>query len=71
MIKKLDKLILKTFLGPFAVTFFISLFVLMLQILWKYVDDLVGKGLDFITIMKFIGLASAELLTLAMPIAIC
>jgi lipopolysaccharide export system permease protein len=70
MIKKLDKLILKTFLGPFAVTFFISLFVLMLQILWKYVDDLVGKGLDFITIMKFVALASAELLTLAMPIAI-
>ncbi|HMG83840.1 MAG TPA: LptF/LptG family permease [Ferruginibacter sp.] len=70
MIKKLDTLILKTFLGPFAVTFFISLFVLMLQILWKYVDDLVGKGLDFFTIMKFIALASAELLTLAMPIAI-
>ncbi len=70
MIKKLDTLILKTFLGPFAVTFFISLFVLMLQILWKYVDDLVGKGLDFITIMKFVALASAELLTLAMPIAI-
>ncbi|HTB53265.1 MAG TPA: LptF/LptG family permease [Ferruginibacter sp.] len=70
MIKKLDKLILKSFIGPFIVTFFISLFVLMLQILWKYVDDLVGKGLDFITIMKFIALASAELLTLAMPIAI-
>jgi lipopolysaccharide export system permease protein len=70
MIKKLDTLILKTFLGPFAVTFSISLFVLMLQVLWKYVDDLVGKGLDFITIMKFIGLASAELLVLAMPIAI-
>ena len=36
MIKKLDKLILKSFLGPFIVTFFIAFFVLMMQTLWKY-----------------------------------
>src|SRR6476661_4633530 len=70
MIKKLDKLILKSFIGPFVVTFFIAFFVLMMQILWKYVDDLVGKGLDFITIGKFLWYASSSLLTLAMPIAI-
>ena len=70
MIKKLDKLILKSFIGPFVVTFFISVFVLMMQIIWKYIDDLVGKGLDFITIGKFIWYASASLMVLAMPIAI-
>ena len=70
MIKKLDKLILKSFIGPFIITFFIAFFVLMMQILWKYIDDLVGKGLDFITIGKFLWYASATLLTLAMPIAI-
>ncbi len=70
MIKKLDKLILKSFLGPFIATFFIAFFVLMMQSLWKYVDDLVGKGLDFVTIGKFLWYASASLLTLAMPIAI-
>ncbi len=70
MIKKLDKLILKTFLGPFIATFFIACFVLMMQILWKYVDDLVGKGLDFLTIGQFLWYASASLLALAMPIAI-
>ena len=70
MIKKLDILILKYFLGPFIVTFFIALFVLMMQILWKYIDDLVGKGLDFITIMQFIWYASASLFALALPIAI-
>ena len=70
MIKKLDKLILKSFLGPFIATFFIACFVLTMQILWKYVDDLVGKGLDFFTIAKFLWYASASLLTLAMPIAI-
>jgi lipopolysaccharide export system permease protein len=70
MIKKLDKLILKSFLGPFVVTFFIALFVLIMQSLWKYIDDLVGKGLDFTTILQFVWYASASLLALAMPIAI-
>lgn len=70
MIKKLDKLIIKTFIGPFIITFFIAVFVLMMQILWKYIDDLVGKGLDFIIILEFIWYAGASLLALAMPIAI-
>ncbi len=70
MIKKLDKLIIKSFIGPFIATFFIAFFVLMMQSLWKYIDDLVGKGLDFITIGQFLWYVSASLLTLAMPIAI-
>jgi len=70
MIKKLDKLILKSFIGPFIITFFVAFFVLMMQSLWKYIDDLVGKGLDFVTICKFLWYASASLLMLAMPIAI-
>jgi lipopolysaccharide export system permease protein len=57
-------------LGPFIATFFIAFFVLMMQILWKYIDDLVGKGLDFITLGQFLWYASAAMLTLAMPIAI-
>ncbi len=70
MIKKLDKLILKSFLGPFIITFFIAFFVLTMQTLWKYIDDLVGKGLDVLTILQFVGYASATLSSLAMPIAI-
>ncbi len=70
MIKKLDTLILKAFLGPFIATFFIAFFMLMMQSLWKYIDDLVGKGLDFLTIGQFLWYASASLLILAMPIAI-
>lgn len=70
MIKKLDKLIIKAFIGPFIATFFIALFVLMMQTIWKYIDDLVGKGLDFITIGEFVWYASASLLALSMPIAI-
>ncbi len=70
MFKKLDKLILKAFLWPFIATFFITLFVFMMQILWKYIDDLVGKGLDLVTLIRFLIYASATLVTLALPIAI-
>ncbi len=70
MFKKLDKLILKAFVWPFIATFFITLFVFVMQILWKYIDDLVGKGLDFITLTEFMIYASATLVTLAMPISI-
>lgn len=70
MIKKLDILILKAFVGPFIATFFITLFVFMMQILWKYIDDLVGKGLDFLTLAEFLVYASATLVTLALPISI-
>ncbi len=70
MIKKLDKLILKSFIGPFIMTFFIALFILLMQTVWKYIDDLVGKGLDFGTICIFLFYMSATLLILAMPIAI-
>ena len=70
MFKKLDKLILKAFLWPFIATFFITLFVFMMQILWKYIDDLVGKGLDFLTLMEFLIYASATLVTLSLPVAI-
>ena len=70
MIKKLDKLVLRSFIGPFVITFFIALFILMMQSLWKYIDDLVGKDLDLFTICKFLWYASASLLILAIPIAI-
>ncbi len=70
MIKKLDKLVFKAFIGPFIVTFFIALFMLMMQSLWKYIDDLVGKDLDLLTVFKFLWYASASLLILAIPIAI-
>lgn len=70
MIKKLDILIVKAFFWPFIATFFITLFVFMMQILWKYIDDLVGKGLDVLTLLEFLIYASATLVTLAMPISI-
>ncbi|QOR76414.1 MAG: LptF/LptG family permease [Thermoflavifilum sp.] len=68
--KKLDKLIIKAFLGPFVVTFFITLFVLIMQFLWKYIDDLVGKGLEMGIILKLLGYMSTQMVPLALPLAI-
>ena len=68
--KKLDKLVLLSYLGPFVMTFFISLFVLLMQFLWKYIDDLVGKGLEWYVIAELLLYTSATLVPLALPLAI-
>ncbi|MBX2930721.1 MAG: LptF/LptG family permease [Chitinophagaceae bacterium] len=67
--KKLDTLILRSFIGPFFATFFISLFVLVMQFFWLYIDDLVGKGLDILVIVKLIVYVSTTLIPLALPLA--
>jgi len=68
--KTLDKLIIKAFIGPFIATFFITLFVLVMQFFWKYIDDLVGKGLDFMSIVRLTGYVSVSMITLALPLAV-
>ena len=70
MIKKLDALIIKAFIGPFLATFLITLFVLVMQFFWLYIDDLVGKGLDFITLAKLTGYVAAFNVPLALPLAL-
>ena len=70
MIRKLDKLIVKTFIGPFVAVFFITLLVLVLQFFWLYIDDFVGKGLGPQVILEFIWYQSAVLVPLALPLAI-
>ena len=68
--KKLHLFFIKSFLGPFFFTFLIAVFLLLMQFLWKYIDDLVGKGLDFYTISKLLFYASARFVPLALPISI-
>ncbi len=70
MFKKLDKLIIKAFIGPFIATFFITLLVLVMQFFWLYIDDFVGKGIDTRIIFEFIFYQSAVLVPLALPLAI-
>lgn len=61
---------IKQFLLLFAGTFFISLFVLMMQFLWRYVDELIGKGLSFDVLVQFFWYMSLMLIPQALPLAI-
>jgi lipopolysaccharide export system permease protein len=69
-LKRLHKFILQSYLGPLIMTFFISLFILLMQFLWKYIDDLAGKGLDWTIIAELIVYASARLVPMALPLAV-
>lgn len=68
--KKLNLLLLRSFAGPFLLTFVIALFVLEMQFLWKYIDDLVGKGLGFLVIVRLLLYVSVTLVPLALPLAL-
>lgn len=67
--KKIDSFIIKSFLGPFVITFFIVTFALLLQFLWLYIDELVGKGLGLPVIAEFLGWGAATLIPLVLPLA--
>jgi len=70
LIKKLDILIIRSFIGPFIAAFAISVFVLTMQFFWLYIDDLVGKGLDLFTILKLVGLVTLFWVPTALPLAL-
>ncbi|MBO7226994.1 MAG: LptF/LptG family permease, partial [Bacteroidales bacterium] len=67
--KQIDRLILRSFIGPLVLTFLLAVFVLLMQFLWKYIDDMVGKGLDFLVIAQLLFYASATFVPMALPIA--
>ncbi|MBE6251043.1 MAG: methionyl-tRNA formyltransferase [Bacteroidales bacterium] len=67
--KKLDQFILRSFIGPFFAILFVVIFILMMQFLWLYIDELVGKGLSMKVILEFLGWGSATLLPLSLPLA--
>ncbi|MDA3818564.1 MAG: LptF/LptG family permease [Prolixibacteraceae bacterium] len=68
--KRLNSYIIKSFTGPFFLTFLVSVFVLLMQFLWKYLDDLVGKGLETAVIIELIFYAAMHLVTMALPLAV-
>ena len=68
--KKLHRMIIRAFLGPLAVTFLVVVFILVMQFLWKYVDELMGKGLPFSVVMELLLYAGSSFVPLALPLAI-
>ncbi len=67
--KKLDKFIIKSFAGPFIAILFVVVFILVMQFLWLYIDDLVGKGLSIKIILEFMAWGSALTLPNSLPLA--
>ena len=67
--KKLDQFILKSFIGPFFAILMIVIFILVMQFLWLYIDELVGKGLELKVILEFLMWGSCQVLPLAIPLA--
>ena len=67
--KKLDKFILTSFIGPFFLILLVVIFILMMQFLWVYIDELVGKGLGFKVIAEFLFWGGCTVLPLALPLA--
>lgn len=61
---------ISTFVGPFIVTFTIAMFVLLMQILWLYIDDIAGKGLGFFILVELIAYKCVGLIPMALPLAI-
>ncbi|MCB9300406.1 MAG: LptF/LptG family permease [Lewinellaceae bacterium] len=68
--KKIDRLLITSFVPPFFVTFMIAMFVLVMQVLWLYIDDIAGKGLGFFLIMELLAYKCVALIPMALPLAV-
>jgi len=69
-VKRLHYLVIKSFLGPLVLTFFMVVFILLMQFLWKYIDDLVGKGLETSVLGEFLLYSSMSMVPMALPLAV-
>ena len=68
--KKIHLLILKSFIRPFIVTFFVVMFVLLMLFLFKYIDDMIGKGFAWYTILELMMYSSATNVAMALPLSV-
>lgn len=69
-IKVLNKYLIKSYLGTFVATFCVCLFIVLMQFLWKYVGDMVGKGLPMSILFEFFTYAALSLVPMALPLSI-
>ncbi len=67
--KTIHKLVLKAYLGPMVLTFFIVMFVLMMNFVWRYIDELVGKGLSAGIIIELMSYAMANMIPMGLPLS--
>lgn len=69
-IKKIDIFVFKAYSLLFVGTFFICLFIFLMQFMWRYVDELIGKGLTLDVLAHFFYYASLTLIPMSLPLAI-
>jgi len=67
--KKLDRFIIKSSVGPFIAILLVVVFILVMQFLWLYIDELVGKGLSLKVILEFLGWGAITVMPLSLPLA--
>ena len=67
MFKKLDKLLVTSFIPPFIVAFCIAVFVLMMQFVWVYIDEIIGKGVELFVLIELLGYLSVSRIPMALP----
>ena len=68
--KRIDKLVLTSMLPPYMLAFFVAEFVLVMQFLWKYIDEIIGKGISFFVLMELIFYFAVTIIPLAIPLTI-
>lgn len=68
--KKIDKLLIKSFIPPFIVAFFIAMFVLTMQFLWLWLDDIIGKGIGLLLIFELLFYLMISFIPMSLPIGI-
>lgn len=67
-LKTADKFILQSYLGPMFATFFIVTFILLMNVLWRYIDELVGKGLPISAIVEMLFFSTSTMLPMGLPL---
>ena len=68
--KKIDRLILKDFIPPYIMAFLVTEFVLVMQFLWKYIDEIIGKGVSLGILLELIFYWSVRIIPEAVPVSI-
>lgn len=66
----LDRFVLRSFIRPFLITFLVMVLFLLMQFVWKYIDDLVGRGVEWYYIAELLFYTSATVVPMALPLAI-
>lgn len=69
-VKQLDKLVIRSFIGPYVMSFFVAEFVLVMQFLWKYIDEIIGKGFSVFVLIELIFYYAVTIIPMAVPISV-